>query len=104
MAHLLKQAVLVLTDSGGIQEEAAGLHKPALVLREVTERPEGVKAGVLRLVGTDPERIVSNAIELLENKDVYDAMSHSKNPFGDGYAAEKIIDSLLKIHSKLDLP
>jgi UDP-N-acetylglucosamine 2-epimerase (non-hydrolysing) len=104
MAHLLKHAVLVLTDSGGIQEEAAGLHKPALVLREVTERPEGVKAGVLRLVGTDPERIVSNAIELLENKDVYDAMSHSKNPFGDGYAAEKIIDSLLKIHSKLDLP
>jgi len=101
MAHLLKQAVLVLTDSGGIQEEAAGLHKPALVLRDVTERPEGVKAGVLRLVGTDPERIVANAIELLENKDVYNEMSHSKNPFGDGYAAEKIIDSLLKIHPKL---
>ncbi len=102
MAHLLKQAVLVLTDSGGIQEEAAGLHKPALVLREVTERPEGVKAGVLRLVGTDPERIVSNAVELLENKEVYNEMSHSKNPFGDGYAAEKIINSLLKIHPKLD--
>ncbi len=101
MAHLLKQAVLVLTDSGGIQEEAAGLHKPALVLREVTERPEGVKAGVLRLVGTDPERIFANAIELLENKDVYYEMSHSKNPFGDGYAAEKIIDSLLQIHPKL---
>jgi len=101
MAHLLKHAVLVLTDSGGIQEEAAGLHKPALVMREVTERPEGVKAGVLRLVGTDPERIVSNSIELLEDKAVYDQMAHSKNPFGDGYAAEKIINSLVSIDSKL---
>lgn len=101
MAHLLKQAVLVLTDSGGIQEEAAGLHKPTLVLREVTERPEGVKAGVLRLVGTDPERIVSNAIELLENKDIYNQMAQSENPFGDGYAAKKIIDSLIKINARL---
>jgi len=101
MAHLLKQAVLVLTDSGGIQEEAAGLHKPALVMREVTERPEGVKAGVLRLVGTDPERIVSNAVELLENHIVYEQMANSKNPFGDGYAAEKIIDALVNVHRKL---
>jgi len=101
MAHLLKHAILVLTDSGGIQEEAAGLHKPTLVMREVTERPEGVKAGVLRLVGTDPERIVSNAIELLEDKTVYDQMAHSKNPFGDGYASTKIIDALVNIHSKL---
>ncbi|PKO10287.1 MAG: UDP-N-acetylglucosamine 2-epimerase (non-hydrolyzing) [Chloroflexi bacterium HGW-Chloroflexi-2] len=102
MAHLLKHAVLVLTDSGGIQEEAAGLHKPALVLREVTERPEGVKAGVLRLVGTDPERIVSNAIELLEDKAVYKQMAQSNNPFGDGYAAEKIINALVNIHSNLN--
>ena len=101
MAHLLKHANLVLTDSGGIQEEAAGLHKPTLVMREVTERPEGVNAGVLRLVGTDPERIVSNAIELLEDKTVYDQMAHSKNPFGDGYASTKIIDALVNIHSKL---
>ncbi len=101
MAHLLKHAVLVLTDSGGIQEEAAGLHKPALVMREVTERPEGVKAGVLRLVGTNPERIFSNAVELLEDKAVYDQMSHSINPFGDGYAAEKIIDALVNIHSRI---
>jgi len=101
MAHLLKQAVLVLTDSGGIQEETAGLHKPALVMREVTERPEGVKAGVLRLVGTDPERIVSNAVELLENHIVYEQMANSKNPFGDGYAAEKIIDALVNVHRKL---
>jgi UDP-N-acetylglucosamine 2-epimerase (non-hydrolysing) len=99
MAHLLKLAILVLTDSGGIQEEAAGLHKPTLVLREVTERPEGVKAGVLRLVGTDPERIISNAIELLEDKAVYDLMAKSNNPFGDGYAASKIIDALVNIHS-----
>ncbi|MBW6473982.1 MAG: UDP-N-acetylglucosamine 2-epimerase (non-hydrolyzing) [Anaerolineaceae bacterium] len=101
MAHLLKHAVLVLTDSGGIQEEAAGLHKPTLVMREVTERPEGVKAGVLRLVGTDPERIVSNAVELLEDKAVYEQMAQSTNPFGDGYAAEKIIDALVNIHPKL---
>lgn len=101
MAHLLKHAVLVLTDSGGIQEEAAGLHKPALVMREVTERPEGVKAGVLRLVGTDPDNIVSNAIELLENKASYDLMAQSKNPFGDGYAAEKIINALVNFHSNL---
>ncbi|MDO9086536.1 MAG: UDP-N-acetylglucosamine 2-epimerase (non-hydrolyzing) [Anaerolineaceae bacterium] len=101
MAHLLKQAVLVLTDSGGIQEEAAGLHKPTLVMREVTERPEGVKAGVLRLVGTDPEKIVSNAVELLENQSVYQKMVQSKNPFGDGYAAEEIIDALISIDNKL---
>jgi UDP-N-acetylglucosamine 2-epimerase (non-hydrolysing) len=102
MAHLLKHAVLVLTDSGGIQEEAAGLHKPALVMREVTERPEGVKAGVLRLVGTNPEKILSNAVELLENQSVYQKMVQSKNPFGDGYAAEKIIDALISIDNKLE--
>lgn len=102
MAHLLKQAVIVLTDSGGIQEEAAGLHKPTLVLREVTERPEGVKAGVLRLVGTNPEKIVSNAVELLENQSVYQKMVQSKNPFGDGYAARKIIDALISIDNKLE--
>jgi UDP-N-acetylglucosamine 2-epimerase (non-hydrolysing) len=101
MAHLLKQATLVLTDSGGIQEEAAGLQKPALVLREVTERPEGVEAGILRLVGTNPENIVSNTVELLENPSVYQKMAQSSNPFGDGYAAEKIIDALIKIDPKL---
>jgi UDP-N-acetylglucosamine 2-epimerase (non-hydrolysing) len=91
----------VLTDSGGIQEEAAGLQKPALVLREVTERPEGVEAGILRLVGTNPENIVSNTVELLENPSVYQKMAQSSNPFGDGYAAEKIIDALIKIDPKL---
>ncbi len=101
MAHLLKAAYLVLTDSGGIQEEAAGLQKPALVLREVTERPEGVKAGVLRLVGTDPEKIISNVEELIEDQNSYQKMSQSKNPFGDGHAAEKIIESLLDLDKRI---
>jgi UDP-N-acetylglucosamine 2-epimerase (non-hydrolysing) len=101
MAHLLKAAYLVLTDSGGIQEEAAGLHKPTLVMREVTERPEGVEAGVLKLVGTDPEKIITHVVELLENKTIYQQMSQSKNPFGDGFAAEKIIESLIEIDAKL---
>jgi UDP-N-acetylglucosamine 2-epimerase (non-hydrolysing) len=100
MAHLLKAAYLVLTDSGGIQEEAAGLHKPTLVMREVTERPEGVAAGVLKLVGTNPEKIITYVVELLENKSTYQQMSQSKNPFGDGYASEKIIQSLVDINSK----
>lgn len=101
MAHLLKTAYLVLTDSGGIQEEAAGLQKPALVLREVTERPEGVEAGVLRLVGTDPEKIIRNVEELLKDQAAYQKMSQSKNPFGDGYAAEKIIEALIDINSRV---
>lgn len=95
MAHLMKKATLILTDSGGLQEEAAGLGKPTLVLREVTERPEGIEAGVLKLVGTDPERIISETINLLENKTAYDQMAGSKNPFGDGHAAEKIIQAVL---------
>ena len=95
MAHLMKRATLILTDSGGLQEEAAGLGKPTLVLREVTERPEGVEAGILKLVGTDPEKIVSETVNLLENKTAYDQMAGSKNPFGDGHAAEKIIQAVL---------
>ncbi len=95
MVHLLKKAKLVLTDSGGIQEEAAGLGKPTLVMREVTERPEGVSSGILRLVGTDPKRIISNTIQLLEEEQTYQTMSRAKNPFGDGYAAEKIIKAVL---------
>jgi UDP-N-acetylglucosamine 2-epimerase (non-hydrolysing) len=95
LVHLQKQAVLVLTDSGGIQEEAAGLHKPTLVLREVTERPEGVEAGVLRLVGTDPARIINAAVELLENPQAYAQMTQAVNPFGDGHAAEKIIQAVV---------
>jgi UDP-N-acetylglucosamine 2-epimerase (non-hydrolysing) len=95
MVHLLKMAKLVLTDSGGIQEEAAGLGKPTLVMREVTERPEGVSSGILRLVGTDPKRIISNTIQLLEEEQTYQTMAQANNPFGDGYAAEKIIKAVL---------
>ena len=95
MVHLLKHAVLVLTDSGGIQEEATSLGIPTLVLREVTERPEGVEAGVLKLVGTDTHRIVSEARHLLEDEDAYRQVASAANPFGDGHAAEHIVAALL---------
>lgn len=96
MVHLLKNATLVLTDSGGIQEEATGLGKPTLVLREKTERPEGVEAGVLKLVGTDAQKIVAETHTLLENSTAYAQMAHAANPFGDGHAAEKIVRALLE--------
>src|SRR5450759_3944863 len=95
LVHLMMNATLVLTDSGGIQEEATSLGKPALVLRNVTERPEGVEAGVLKLVGTDPDMIVSEARRLLEDPAAYQAMAHAKNPFGDGHASERIVQAIL---------
>jgi UDP-N-acetylglucosamine 2-epimerase (non-hydrolysing) len=95
MAHLLKHADLVLTDSGGLQEEAPGLGKPVLVLREVTERPEGVETGVLKLVGTDTDTIIREARTLLDDPQAYSAMARSVNPFGDGHAAEHIRDAIL---------
>ena len=95
LVYLLRSSVLVLTDSGGIQEEATALKKPTLVLREVTERPEGVEAGVLKLVGTDPNRIVMEVRHLLDDPQAYAAMVQSTNPFGDGHAAERIAQALL---------
>ena len=95
MIHLMKHARLVLTDSGGIQEEATCLGVPALVLREVTERPEGVEAGVLKLVGPNTERIVTEARTLLEDEAAYRKMACCANPFGDGHAAERIVAALL---------
>jgi UDP-N-acetylglucosamine 2-epimerase (non-hydrolysing) len=95
MLQLMKRAYLVITDSGGIQEEATGLGVPALVLREVTERPEGVEAGALRLVGTDRPRIVAEAARLLDDPMAYAQMAHAENPFGDGHAAKRIVASLL---------
>lgn len=95
MVHLMRHATLVLTDSGGIQEEATGLGKPTLVLREVTERPEGLTAGVLKLVGTDFDRILGQATQLLEDPDAYDAMAKAANPFGDGHAGERIVQAIL---------
>jgi UDP-N-acetylglucosamine 2-epimerase (non-hydrolysing) len=99
LVHLMKAATVILTDSGGIQEEATGLGKPALVLREKTERPEGVTAGVLKLVGTDPEIIVNETKRLLDDPKAYDAMAHAENPFGDGHAAGRIVKGLLDYSS-----
>jgi len=93
--HLMRRAYLVITDSGGIQEEATGLGVPALVLREVTERPEGVATGALRVVGTDRARIVAEASRLLDDPADYARMANAENPFGDGHAAERIVASLL---------
>jgi UDP-N-acetylglucosamine 2-epimerase (non-hydrolysing) len=88
--RLLDMCELVLTDSGGVQEEAPSLGKPVLVMRETTERPEGVAAGTARLVGTDPAQIVTEIFSLLDDKAAYSAMSRAHNPFGDGKAAQRI--------------
>lgn len=88
---LMKQCTLVLTDSGGIQEEAPGLGKPVLVMRDTTERPEGLEAGTVKLVGTNYELIVTEVSRLLEDKDYYNSMSKANNPYGDGKASERII-------------
>ena len=94
LVHLLKNAKLILTDSGGIQEEATGLGIPCLVLREVTERPEGVEAGVLKLVGTEQERILKETSRLLEDESAWNAMTRAANPYGDGKAAGRIVEEL----------
>ena len=101
MVHLMKNATLVLTDSGGIQEEATSLKVPTLVLRDKTERPEGVTAGVLKLVGTDTGYILAEVRNLLENREAYLAMANVENPFGDGHAAEKIVKALLEFREPL---
>ncbi len=94
--NFLAQSYMILTDSGGIQEEAPSLGKPVLVMRDTTERPEGIKAGTLKLVGTDEQTIYDNFKELLENKQAYDAMAHASNPYGDGFACKRIADILEK--------
>lgn len=97
-AKLLTRSFLVITDSGGIQEEAPSLNKPVLVARETTEREEGVEAGTLRLVGTDPELIFSEASNLIENEQAYREMAEAENPYGDGRAAERIVASLCHLY------
>lgn len=87
---------LILTDSGGIQEEAPSLGKPVLVMRDTTERPEGILAGTLKMVGTEEETIYQTFTELLDNQNVYNAMAHASNPYGDGYACKRIADILEK--------
>ncbi len=95
---LMDRAHLIITDSGGIQEEAPSLGKPVLVMRETTERPEAVEAGTVRLVGTDEERIVAEAARLLDDADAYSAMARAHNPYGDGRAAERIVATLGALH------
>jgi UDP-N-acetylglucosamine 2-epimerase (non-hydrolysing) len=95
LVQLMKHAALILTDSGGIQEEAPVFGIPVLVLREITERPEGIKAGTLKLVGTDAGRIVEWTNRLLDDPSAYGQMAKAANPFGDGHAAEKIVQALL---------
>jgi UDP-N-acetylglucosamine 2-epimerase (non-hydrolysing) len=95
MVHMIKNAAVVLTDSGGLQEEAPGLGVPVLVMREVTERPEGVQAGVVKLVGTDPDRIFAETRILLDDPVAHNRMARAVNPYGDGRAAEKIVNAIL---------
>ncbi|ELP8106284.1 UDP-N-acetylglucosamine 2-epimerase (non-hydrolyzing) [Vibrio vulnificus] len=94
--YLMDRAQIILTDSGGIQEEAPSLGKPVLVMRDTTERPEAVAAGTVKLVGTDVEKIVSNLNTLLSDSEAYQKMSFAHNPYGDGKACQRILDSLCK--------
>jgi UDP-N-acetylglucosamine 2-epimerase (non-hydrolysing) len=95
LIHVMRCATLILTDSGGLQEEAPSFGVPVLVLRETTERPEAIDAGTARLVGTDTGRIVEAASMLLDDAGAYRAMVRSVNPFGTGDAAERIVNALL---------
>ncbi len=100
MVHLMKRAALVLTDSGGIQEEAPGFGVPVLVLRAATERPEGIAAGTVKLVGTQTEIILQEARNLLDNPSEHAKMARAANPYGDGQAAGRIVESILQYHQK----
>jgi UDP-N-acetylglucosamine 2-epimerase (non-hydrolysing) len=92
--YLMSKSYFIITDSGGVQEEAPSLGKPVLVMRDTTERPEALEAGTVKLVGTDPKTIISEAQNLLDNKDDYETMSKAHNPYGDGKACEKIVKYL----------
>jgi UDP-N-acetylglucosamine 2-epimerase (non-hydrolysing) len=96
MVHLMAGAYLVLTDSGGLQEEAPALGRPVLVMREVTERPEAIQAGTARLVGTSKEKIIEQTQLLLDFPDEYQVMAQAVNPYGDGHAAERIVEALIR--------
>ncbi len=100
MTHLIKRSYLILTDSGGLQEEAPSLGKPVLVLRQKTERPEGVEAGCVKVVGTDKKSIIQHVEILLNNSSIYQTMAQAVNPYGDGTASKKIVEILLQ--SKLN--
>lgn len=98
--NLLNKSYLILTDSGGIQEEAPSLGKPVIVLRDTTERPEGIAAGTLKLAGTDEEVIYGMIDELLSNQEEYNCMSKASNPYGDGFASKRIVDAIIEKFSK----
>jgi UDP-N-acetylglucosamine 2-epimerase (non-hydrolysing) len=100
--HLMKKSYIILTDSGGIQEEAPSLGKPVLVLREKTERPEAVSFGTVKLVGTNEEIIFEEANQLLVNRQAYESMSKAVNPYGDGRAAERIVQAMLYYFGAVD--
>jgi len=102
MAHLMKAAYIVLTDSGGIQEEAPSLGKPVLVMRTETERPEGIEAGTAKLIGPFEDRIVAETEILLRDPAMYEKMAKAINPYGDGHAAERIVAIIMKYIDKLD--
>jgi UDP-N-acetylglucosamine 2-epimerase (non-hydrolysing) len=99
---LMTRSYLILTDSGGIQEEAPSLGKPVLVMRDTTERPEAVTAGTVRLVGTSVERIVRNVTQLLEDSTAYETMSFAHNPYGDGKACDRIVQALITRHKRVE--
>jgi UDP-N-acetylglucosamine 2-epimerase (non-hydrolysing) len=90
----MEKSTIVLTDSGGIQEEAPGLGKPVLVMRDTTERPEALEAGTVKLVGTDYDKIVNEVSDLLDDKEYYDKMSKAVNPYGDGLACKRMLIKL----------
>ena len=96
--YMMSKSSLILTDSGGIQEEAPGLGKPVLVMRDTTERPEAVEAGTVKLVGSDKDMIISMTSELLTNTAAYEAMANAVNPYGDGHASERIVRKLMSIY------
>lgn len=100
--HLMRRADIILTDSGGVQEEAPSLGKPVLVMRDTTERPEAVDAGTVKLVGTDTELIVRETSKLLDDQAAYDAMSRAHNPYGDGLASQRIRDAVLSFFSNIE--
>jgi UDP-N-acetylglucosamine 2-epimerase (non-hydrolysing) len=100
--HLMKKSHIILTDSGGVQEEAPSLGKPVLVMREKTERPEAISAGTVKLVGMDEEVIVAETSSLLNNRKAYESMAQAVNPYGDGHAAERIVRAVLYYFGAVD--
>ena len=101
--NLASRSYFIMSDSGGVQEEAPSLGKPVLVLRDTTERPEGVKAGTLKLVGTDPERVKEEMTALLTDHDLYQKMASARNPYGDGKASERIVQAIQHYYGLVDV-